>query len=232
MSTTNVSGTYLCAGLLDSNLNADGSRFTLDGGSSSRDAQVIVGPNFIGNTSLASQGAKCTMITPDHIWWYISEGSPNSNINPIYITCGSYDSTNNRATGAQMYIRSDGQQINLDGSTGSITTTGSVQQGSDMTKKDVVADTTLTVDQIADAPSIQFTWKTDANKVNHVGTSAQYWQEVMPEVVNEHNDSLYMDYASTAVVSAITIAKEVVALKEEIAQLKQELAELKGNNNE
>ena len=106
----------------------------------------------------------------------------------------------------------------------------SVQQGSDMTKKDVVADTTLTVDQIADAPSIQFTWKTDANKVNHVGTSAQYWQEVMPEVVNEHNDSLYMDYASTAVVSAITIAKEVVALKEEIAQLKQQIAELKGNN--
>jgi len=54
----------------------------------------------------------------------------------------------------------------------------------------------------------------------------------MPEVITEKNDTMFMDYSSAALVSAITIAKEVVSLKEEIAQLKQQIAELKGNNNE
>lgn len=115
---------------------------------------------------------------------------------------------------------------------GEVTSRNGTCQGSDITKKDVIADTTITVDQIADAPSIQFTWKKDTNKTPHVGTSAQYWQTVMPEVITEKNDTVFMDYSSAALVSAITIAKEVVSLKEEIAQLKQQIAELKGNNNE
>ena len=107
-----------------------------------------------------------------------------------------------------------------------------ISQSSDRTLKDVVSDVNLTVEQVAEAPAVDFTWKNDQseNKQHNVGTIAQYWQVVLPEVVGETNDGkLTMQYGNAAMVSAIVTAKEVVALKEEIAELKRQIAELKNN---
>lgn len=109
----------------------------------------------------------------------------------------------------------------------------SYEQTSDRNLKDIVSDTTLTVEQVAEAPAINFTWKKDAedeNKKQNVGTIAQYWQVVLPEVVGETEDgTLTMQYSNAAMISSIITAKEVVALKEEIAELKRQIAELKAN---
>ena len=96
------------------------------------------------------------------------------------------------------------------------------QTSSDERLKEKVSDVTLTVEQIAAAPSIKYNWKNNANTSLHVGTIAQYWQEVLPEVVSKNNDGyLTLDYASASMVSVISMAKEVVVMKEEIKELKK-----------
>lgn len=115
----------------------------------------------------------------------------------------------------------------------SAVTANNFEQSSDRNLKDIVSDTTLTVEQVAEAPAVNFTWKKDSGKEDkkqNVGTIAQYWQVVLPEVTGEAKDgSLTLQYGNAAMVSSIVTAKEVVALKEEIAELKRQIAELKGN---
>lgn len=140
--------------------------------------------------------------------------------------------------GISMYVEGQAQnQVYID-SGGAITVSGnmyatSFQQTSDRNLKDIVSDTTLTVEQVANAPAVNFTWKKDAedeNKKQNVGTIAQYWQVVLPEVVGEAEDgTLTMQYSNAAMISAIATAKEVVALKQEIAELKSQIAELIAN---
>lgn len=116
---------------------------------------------------------------------------------------------------------------------GPVTVYGTISDSSDSTLKDIVSDTTLTVEQIANAPAVNFTWKKDADKENKkelVGTLAQYWQVVLPQVVGEGKDGkLNMQYGNAAMVSSIVTAKEVVALKERIAELERKLNELTSN---
>lgn len=113
-----------------------------------------------------------------------------------------------------------------------IITTPQLSQTSDRNLKDIISDVNLTVEQVAEAPAVEFTWKKDQSedKQHNVGTIAQYWQVVLPEVVGEDkNGNLTMQYSNAAMISAIVTAKEVVALKEEIAELKRQIAELKNN---
>lgn len=106
-----------------------------------------------------------------------------------------------------------------------------VSNASDATLKDVISDTALTVEQVANAPAVNFTWKKDAEKENkkvNVGTLAQYWNDILPEAVTKDKEGkLYMSYDNASMVSAIVTAKEVVALKAEVAELKGVINELK-----
>ena len=92
----------------------------------------------------------------------------------------------------------------------------SVTQTSDATLKDILGDACLTVDDIAAAPAIRFRWKKDgAGGAAHVGSTAQYWRGVMPEAVAEAADgTLSMDYGATALVSVVSLAREVKRLRE------------------
>ena len=94
-------------------------------------------------------------------------------------------------------------------------TAGYVTALSDARHKDVIGDTGLTVEQIAGAPAIRFTWKDRDDKTVFAGSIAQYWQKVMPEVVREAADgTLSMDYAVAALISSISLAKELKELKQ------------------
>lgn len=94
---------------------------------------------------------------------------------------------------------------------------------SDMTLKDVIEDQKLSAEQIASAPIFKFTFKGD-DKVN-IGTSAQYWQNILPETVStDEQNHLALNYEQVSVASVINLAKEVVDLKKENDKLKARLA--------
>ena len=96
---------------------------------------------------------------------------------------------------------------------------------SDMRRKNVVEDVNLTVDQISDSPLFRYTSKKSNDGSVFVGTSAQYWQEVLPEAVSEDQEGyLSLNYTTVATASAISTAREVVKLREENKELKQRLA--------
>lgn len=96
---------------------------------------------------------------------------------------------------------------------------------SDKTMKTKVSDVKLSIEQIAKAPSIKFKWKDEnRDKETHIGTYAQYWQTVLPELVSTGlGGKLMLDYAALATVSSIAIAKEVQDLKERVEMLEKKL---------
>lgn len=87
---------------------------------------------------------------------------------------------------------------------------------SDMRMKEVVADVRLSVAQVADAPSFTFNWRDEAMVAlgEQVGTSAQYWQGVMPQAVSEFETPegetrLSLEYNKIAVAAAIANARAI-----------------------
>ena len=127
-----------------------------------------------------------------------------------------------------VYFSQDSDTFIFDGD---VEVTGLVDQEynlSDRNLKNVGSDITLTAEQVANAPAVNFTWKDDENNINHVGSIAQYWQAVMPEVVKENKKgNLGLNYSTAALMSAITVAKEVVELKSKVQSLEEENTELK-----
>ena len=97
-------------------------------------------------------------------------------------------------------------------------------QGSDATKKNIIGNVELSINQIANAPAVDFTWKMNGRK--DVGTIAQYWKDVLPEVVNGSEGSYGVNYATLAVVSSIIIARSVETHEQRIARLEQKLKKL------
>ena len=111
---------------------------------------------------------------------------------------------------------------------GTIYATGSVTALSDARKKDVIGDKMIAVEQIANAPAVQFLWKGERAKEGmQVGTLAQYWQGVLPEVVMDKGGELSMQYGVAALVSAIITARKVVDHERRISELELENKQLK-----
>lgn len=86
---------------------------------------------------------------------------------------------------------------------------GTWSNASDIRLKDIVSKIGGSVDDIANAPIFNFRWKAGGNQVM-VGTSAQYWQNVLPNTVTQaFNGYLYMDYSAAAIASAVITARKV-----------------------
>ena len=94
---------------------------------------------------------------------------------------------------------------------GTIYATGAITALSDARKKDITGEAGVTVEQIAHAPAVQFLWKDKERRKDgqQVGTLAQYWQTVLPEVVSDKGGELSMQYGVAALVSSIIIARKV-----------------------
>lgn len=100
--------------------------------------------------------------------------------------------------------------------------TGGFQNGSDIRYKHILQDLTLTAEQVAAAPSFLFRWKQGEDRALHAGTSAQYWREVLPQVVAEGADGrLSMQYGVAALMSVIAVARQVVDHEARITKLEQ-----------
>lgn len=117
---------------------------------------------------------------------------------------------------------------------GKVTATGFVNS-SDLRLKNLFGDVALSVSDIAAMPAVRFRWNSGRDTAMHVGTIAQAWQTLLPEVVTQGSDGLLsMDYASAALVSVINVAKSVsdherriLDLEAENRRLKTELEQLK-----
>ena len=108
---------------------------------------------------------------------------------------------------------------------GGIYSTSYVTALSDARHKDVIGDTGLTVEQIAGAPSIRFTWNDRDDKTVFAGSIAQYWQKVLPEVVQSQADgTLSLDYQVAALISSITVARKVMNHESRLQRLEKMFA--------
>lgn len=128
---------------------------------------------------------------------------------------------------------SSGWSIRISGNAifANVTSNGAVSALSDARHKQVIRDTNLSVEQIANMPSVIFKWA-DGKHDNdlHVGTLAQSWQQVLPEVVLEGQDkehTLSLSYGVAALVAAITTARKVVDHEKRITELEKENKELR-----
>ena len=119
--------------------------------------------------------------------------------------------------------------ITLNEATNSITSTSNISTTSDINVKDIISeDTCFTVDNIADAPFFDYTYKNDESKNVQIGTSAQYWQTVCPNSVKANEDGILgLNYQGVALGSAICLAKKIKEQQSEIDELKSQIAELK-----
>jgi hypothetical protein len=109
-------------------------------------------------------------------------------------------------------------------------------EGSDIRLKNIVKKIEdFDIQEIANAPVFDFTYKNDDAKIINLGTSAQYWQKVMPSAVKEMGDGyLSMNYGGTALAAAVLTARKVVnheerikALEAENERLRNEIEQLK-----
>jgi len=122
----------------------------------------------------------------------------------------------------EKYTLPSGNYLNVN-ATG-ICVNGSVIS-SDMRKKNIAGDINdLNINSIASAPVFNFTWKDkDYGDGVHVGTSAQYWQNVLPNTVLDMGErGLTLDYNAISIVSAVITARKVVDHEKRIKELESE----------
>lgn len=93
---------------------------------------------------------------------------------------------------------------------------------SDMRLKNKGRDIFLSVKDMAHAPAFEYTWK-DGTPGVMVGSSAQYWQKVLPPSVKIKKDGyMTMFYGHTALVATISLARHVETLEERVERLERE----------
>jgi hypothetical protein len=103
----------------------------------------------------------------------------------------------------------------------------SLTVSSDERLKTIISDVNPKAEDIAKARTVDFFYNNDSNKHVRTGSIAQDWQKIIPNVVQADQDGmLSLDYASAALVSVVSVAKELVALKKENEELKQRLADI------
>ncbi len=119
---------------------------------------------------------------------------------------------------------------------GGVTTDGYMtaklsSSSSDIRLKNVIGDTALSLRDIANAPSKYFTWEGDNHR--NVGTIAQYWLNVLPEVVLTDDKGLYsVAYGNLGVAIGISNSRELLKHEDEIDRLKRRVDELEKKNRE
>ena len=106
---------------------------------------------------------------------------------------------------------------------GNFVASGGVTALSDARLKDITGDTGISVEQIASMPSVYYRWK-KRDKSLHVGSIAQDWQKLLPEVVETNVDNegnLSLNYGVAALISAITTARKVVDHEQRIIEIER-----------
>lgn len=103
---------------------------------------------------------------------------------------------------------------------------------SDMRLKNKVRDITIPVRAIAEAPSFEYTWKSGKGGLE-AGSSAQYWLNVVTPCVNANPEGYYaMRYGQIALLSCISISKELLKSIGRMESLEDKVKRLERENRE
>ena len=97
---------------------------------------------------------------------------------------------------------------------------------SDIRLKNILCDVRPSLEAFAKAPLFRFAWKSNPGMVE-IGSSAQYWRNVLPDTVKERDGWLEMGYGNIALAGVITIAKEVETIEQRVERLEKENYKLK-----
>lgn len=107
------------------------------------------------------------------------------------------------------------------------------QVQSDIRYKNILEFINISLDDVANAPIFKFKWTKsgDTNKIS-IGTSAQYFQSVLPESVEYDDDSDFYSlcYDKVALIASVIVARSLRNLKFKVDSLERELEELKNSN--
>ena len=107
---------------------------------------------------------------------------------------------------------------------------------SDIRRKTKLQDVNLTLEQIANAPLIEYYYNTDEKKITHVGSIAQYWADINDWFCKLDDNGYYtMEIQNLALASSISVAKELLKFENEtdrrIRQMEDENIKLKEKIN-
>ena len=103
---------------------------------------------------------------------------------------------------------------------------GDTATGSDIRFKDIIKDHCIALESIAQAPLFTFKWNDREDDTIHLGTSAQYWEDVAPWLV-KGTDFKVLDYSTLGVAIGISLANKTVNLEERVKILEKEIEQLK-----
>ena len=97
---------------------------------------------------------------------------------------------------------------------------------SDIRLKNILCHIRPSIEAFAQAPLFKFAWKSDPDMVE-IGSSAQYWRNVLPDTVKERDGWLEMGYGNIALAGVITIARDFETLEQRVDRLEKENYKLK-----
>ena len=107
---------------------------------------------------------------------------------------------------------------------------GDTSSGSDIRFKDVIESKRIKIEDIANAPLFTFIWNDREDDSVHLGTSAQYWENVAPWLV-KGEDFKTLDYATLGVAMGISLANKTMNLEDRVKILEDENKALKAEIN-
>lgn len=115
---------------------------------------------------------------------------------------------------------------------GNMLVSGGITMHSDERKKTILNHVELSLEEVANAPLIEYYYKSDEQKTTHVGSIAQYWAGLNDWFCKKDEDGFYaMEIQNAALASAISVARDFVRYKESMAEeirlMKEEIENLK-----
>lgn len=111
---------------------------------------------------------------------------------------------------------------------GNISLNGTVIHSSDVRLKKIHENINLPISNIANAPCFAYNYKSDELGAIYIGSSAQYWRDVLPSSVNENSEGwLGLDYTAVTFASVVALAKQSESHEERIKRLEVENKELR-----
>jgi hypothetical protein len=104
---------------------------------------------------------------------------------------------------------------------------GELYAASDETLKNFGENIEVDFNKLAEIPKVYYTWKTDADNKQQIGTSAQKLREIYPELVSESKDGkLAVSYEKLSVIALSAVDKlhkENEELKDRLRKIEEKL---------
>lgn len=195
-----------------------------------KNARTIWGQSFDGSGNVTGNMTGVGSITG----LYYKINPINSNRVDIEMPGHHIQTDNNKYLWLGPYT-SIGIRVDTSGNTtayGNLLVTGGITSTSDIRKKTKLKDIELGLEEIADAPLILFNYNFDKKKTIHAGSIAQYWEELNGWFCQKDDEGyLSMDIQSCALVSSISLARELRRCKKRMFEMEEKIKEMEGGQH-